>query len=67
MPRKTTSWTSARASSRGFNEAAARCRGKLGQGKPGGEHVPGFNEAAARCRGKRGLHFVVHPRDQGLQ
>ena len=37
----------------GFNEAAARCRGK-----PQDTHrttlaaEPGFNEAAARCRGK---------------
>ena len=37
----------------GFNEAAARCRGKLvdqGEQRPLG--VRGFNEAAARCRGK---------------
>ena len=36
----------------GFNEAAARCRGKTrGAGAP--VHRPGrFNEAAARCRGK---------------
>ena len=37
----------------GFNEAAARCRGKL---PPAGRRIPaelpGFNEAAARCRGK---------------
>ena len=37
----------------GFNEAAARCRGKLNS--PGGHagDRTRFNEAAARCRGKR--------------
>ena len=36
----------------GFNEAAARCRGKLDhQPFPLGPHRR-FNEAAARCRGK---------------
>ena len=36
-----------------FNEAAARCRGKLRM--PAGEDSvhSRFNEAAARCRGKR--------------
>ena len=37
----------------GFNEAAARCRGKRGKiplfSQPS---YMGFNEAAARCRGK---------------
>ena len=39
----------------GFNEAAARCRGK--HAGPGGSALPippRFNEAAARCRGKHG-------------
>ena len=56
MPRKRSSPT--RGSSRGgtsFNEAAARCRGKVAAC----QLLPGprgrFNEAAARCRGK------VHP------
>ena len=35
-----------------FNEAAARCRGKLSWATDGGQERSGFNEAAARCRGK---------------
>ena len=55
MPRKTRavigSWCDWRT---GFNEAAARCRGKPSASKSGvGGPAPGFNEAAARCRGKR--------------
>ena len=42
-------WTKQR-----FNEAAARCRGKLAGGAaPRGDRACRFNEAAARCRGKR--------------
>ena len=37
----------------GFNEAAARCRGKPLNGLWDLAHDRGFNEAAARCRGKR--------------
>ena len=41
---------------RRFNEAAARCRGKLDRLGPGRRgRAPGFNEAAARCRGKRAV------------
>ena len=40
-----------------FNEAAARCRGKLHQRSTGSSAKSGFNEAAARCRGK-----LAHPR-----
>ena len=36
----------------GFNEAAARCRGKTGLRMRGGDIWTRFNEAAARCRGK---------------
>ena len=38
--------------SAGFNEAAARCRGKLRRPGRGRTRRPCFNEAAARCRGK---------------
>ena len=47
-----------------FNEAAARCRGKLGAGVVVAEAVECFNEAAARCRGKRRLRhapILDHP------
>ena len=38
----------------GFNEAAARCRGKPTQRRNlAAPHPRSFNEAAARCRGKR--------------
>ena len=56
MPRKTRIRPSSRRSTAGFNEAAARCRGKRAdQGQPRPGRV-GFNEAAARCRGK--LHLA---------
>ena len=43
-----------RAQRSSFNEAAARCRGKLAGRRPLARRAtPGFNEAAARCRGKR--------------
>ena len=54
MPRKTrTSRATWPCTGTGFNEAAARCRGKRPAG--GTCRGPGscFNEAAARCRGKR--------------
>ena len=38
----------------GFNEAAARCRGKHAGSSTAPPASAGFNEAAARCRGKRG-------------
>ena len=37
----------------GFNEAAARCRGKLFPVDLISSYDTRFNEAAARCRGKR--------------
>ena len=43
----------------GFNEAAARCRGKRRECEPRVADRDRFNEAAARCRGKR-------PQAQGL-
>ena len=36
----------------GFNEAAARCRGKPSRRSPAPPSLACFNEAAARCRGK---------------
>ena len=46
------------ASAAGFNEAAARCRGKLLRFVSRRLTCLGFNEAAARCRGKR-VHYVL--------
>ena len=65
MPRKT--WSSRRTSDSrhtGFNEAAARCRGKRGGGSRPLYGEAGFNEAAARCRGKHpaGAHVLPDPR-----
>ena len=55
MPRKTLVRRAAvRAVDLRFNEAAARCRGKLVPGLVGVGGGTRFNEAAARCRGKRG-------------
>ena len=55
MPRKTrTALPEILAPVQGFNEAAARCRGKRWtSGRSRGRCRSGFNEAAARCRGKR--------------
>ena len=51
----------------GFNEAAARCRGKqLVAGKVGGSRAR-FNEAAARCRGKRTRATAASTRGSVLQ
>ena len=53
MPRKTATRSRSRSRRRQcFNEAAARCRGKLGQEVDALHRLQGFNEAAARCRGK---------------
>ena len=55
MPRKTCSTrTGVAPPGGGFNEAAARCRGKLRPRRWTAAVESGFNEAAARCRGKRG-------------
>ena len=52
MPRKTAAAAAPAAAEGGFNEAAARCRGKpLFPGR-GSTSRGRFNEAAARCRGK---------------
>ena len=50
-----------RTSSPSFNEAAARCRGKLARtcGRSSGPSC--FNEAAARCRGKHGVARRLPP------
>ena len=54
MPRKTGGGLQVRQPLRGrFNEAAARCRGKLSDAGRSGDRRGCFNEAAARCRGKR--------------
>ena len=53
MPRKTWPASGPRKPATGFNEAAARCRGKRRPLRPGARGRGGFNEAAARCRGKR--------------
>ena len=47
-----------------FNEAAARCRGKLGQQARSSGGSAGFNEAAARCRGKHAVAAMAS--DSGL-
>ena len=54
MPRKNTfSLSSFLTRARGFNEAAARCRGKTTYARRGRySRILCFNEAAARCRGK---------------
>ena len=53
MPRKTAAGSdNDRGGLGGFNEAAARCRGKPPPGAAAGHGWPSFNEAAARCRGK---------------
>ena len=53
MPRKTSrDRPGPAARPRGFNEAAARCRGKHAGAARNSCWVSGFNEAAARCRGK---------------
>ena len=55
MPRKTSATASvSRTAAAGFNEAAARCRGKRRVRVRFLVRPLGFNEAAARCRGKRG-------------
>ena len=54
MPRKTEPRDDLEGDDLGrFNEAAARCRGKLIQPVSPRRSVCCFNEAAARCRGKR--------------
>ena len=53
MPRKTSPTPRHRPRSTRFNEAAARCRGKLGRLVACRRTMARcFNEAAARCRGK---------------
>ena len=62
MPRKTPRSAAESASTRGgFNEAAARCRGKLAMPWWTRSKPSCFYEAAARCRGK---HFA-RPRTCG--
>ena len=57
MPRKTeTVWVGESGNLIGFNEAAARCRGKRRRaGRTRRWRCCRFNEAAARCRGKRSI------------
>ena len=55
MPRKTHAvWPHGRGLAPRFNEAAARCRGKLPTRRSPSTRGSRFNEAAARCRGKPG-------------
>ena len=57
MPRKTQGeLAQPGAAQASFNEAAARCRGKLDGLMLFSLLPPSFNEAAARCRGKHPLH-----------
>ena len=52
----------------GFNEAAARCRGKRGRRARGLRvAAAGFNEAAARCRGKPCAPGRAEPNSAWLQ
>ena len=53
----------------GFNEAAARCRGKPCYGIPAPlSGIGGFNEAAARCRGKpRNCYTLIAGQRRRLQ
>ena len=50
-----------------FNEAAARCRGKLPPNPPNPPPNPSFNEAAARCRGKLLVFGYNSATDRRLQ
>ena len=45
----------------GFNEAAARCRGKQSAWRPAAPRPARFNEAAARCRGKLPAYAASRP------
>ena len=47
----------------GFNEAAARCRGKRGAVRLASSRLKCFNEAAARCRGKPTQHIEAAAAD----
>ena len=66
---------SAAYTSRGFNEAAARCRGKPPPPCRASTPARRFNEAAARCRGKPGLlaarpgpqHASMRPRPDAAE
>ena len=64
MPRKTASRAPRRPTGSRFNEAAARCRGKLDFIRAGRGRRGGFNEAAARCRGKQGRSHHADARAQ---
>ena len=61
MPRKTRGGAARRRGvRRGFNEAAARCRGKHQPPSASAGRRRRFNEAAARCRGKpRTVEWVL--------
>ena len=51
----------------GFNEAAARCRGKRWRTRARGRWSSRFNEAAARCRGKHVAVSAPRVSDRPLQ
>ena len=67
MPRKTGAGAGANKWRCGFNEAAARCRGKPFRGRPRRRRRRRFNEAAARCRGKHPLPDMVELQRLELQ
>ena len=64
MPRKTGGPKLKPGRQAGFNEAAARCRGKQGRLRLAAAGRQRFNEAAARCRGKRHQQRLV---DHGVR
>ena len=68
MPRKTLDGGRPPATAVGFNEAAARCRGKrdAGGAEPR-DQAAGFNEAAARCRGKPSGGIIHRRPERSLQ
>ena len=75
MPRKTDEGNPKLVRHYGFNEAAARCRGKHPDRHLGDEGQRRFNEAAARCRGKhhpfnhvgRRAHASMRPRPDAAE
>ena len=63
MPRKTEAATPGSQNVPSFNEAAARCRGKLVVAATRAATSSCFNEAAARCRGKLEAAVTGRPVD----
>ena len=66
MPRKTAWFVRSHCTVlSGFNEAAARCRGKPRTSTKAPSRSRCFNEAAARCRGKPGATRADAPGPDG--